>query len=116
MLQVYERAYRLYVQKMSNASELPDNFLSSGTSEIHRDCGITVPPTHFLREKPWGRGSNSPNLTSCLEKSFFAYSIGESAIFAHCLHIVAQYMGEGERERRQQKIKIIIISSSEVLE
>ena len=80
---------------MSNASELPDKLLSSGTSEIHRDCGITVPP-HPLRETLWERGCNSPNLTSCLEKSFFAYSIGESAIFAHCLHIVAQYMGRGE--------------------
>ena len=45
-------ALHCHVQNMSNASELQDKLLSSGTSEIHRDCGITVPP-HPLREKLW---------------------------------------------------------------
>ena len=50
-------ALHCHVQNMSNASELPDKLLSSGTSEIHRDCGITVPP-HPLRETLWERGCN----------------------------------------------------------
>ena len=45
MLQVYERAYRLYVvtYKISQMLKSWDKLfvLSSGTSEIHRDCGIT---------------------------------------------------------------------------
>ena len=44
MLQVYERAYRLYVvtYKICQMLQSWDKLLSSSTStEIHRDCGIT---------------------------------------------------------------------------
>ena len=45
MLQVYERAYRLYVvtYKICQMLQSWDKLLSSSSStEIHRDCGITV--------------------------------------------------------------------------
>ena len=44
MLQVYERAYRLYfvTYKICQMLQSWDKLLSSGTSEIHRHCGITV--------------------------------------------------------------------------
>ena len=44
MLKVYERAYRLYVvtYKICQMLQSWDKLLSSGTSEIHPDCGITV--------------------------------------------------------------------------
>ena len=44
MLKVYERAYRLYVvtYKIYQMLQSWDKLLSSGTSEIHRDFGITV--------------------------------------------------------------------------
>ena len=44
MLKVYEGAYRLYVvtYKIYQMLQSWDKLLSSGTSEIHRDCGITV--------------------------------------------------------------------------
>ena len=44
MLKVYERAYRLYVvtYKIYQMLQSWEKLLSSGTSEIHRDFGITV--------------------------------------------------------------------------
>ena len=44
MLKVYERAYRLYIvtYKIYQMLQSWDKLLSSGTSEIHRDCGITA--------------------------------------------------------------------------
>ena len=39
----YSNATKRYqVQNMSNTSELRQAVIASGTSEIHRDCGITV--------------------------------------------------------------------------
>ena len=53
---------------MSNASELPDKLLSSGTSEIHRDCGITVPPHPTVR--PRDEDAINPILPLVLKSPF----------------------------------------------
>ena len=68
---------------MSNASELPDKLLSSGTSEIHRDCGITVPP-HPLRETLWDSGEVAINpILPLVLKSLFLHIVKVNQPYLH---------------------------------